>query len=171
MRLKTPALVAEAISVLQDVADGDIEACGKLQPRLYDVLPVLLQREENRPELAVIVKDPSERLDLLRAAAKAAGRGLALVAHGGSSSGSSTSSSSSHSSGSSLSANRQGLMCVARCCMAVVSAADSHIIRTRPFFDSRTQAEAAAAVGATGAHGSTLAAWIWMTAAAAAAAD
>lgn len=114
----------------------------KLQPRLYKALPVVEQRGEQRLGLKVAASSSIDKLALFKSAAAAASRGLALVTQ--------------ESSYCSLAANRQGLLCIARCCEAAAAMAVLYTASdTR-----RVQVEVAVAAQSAGMHHSaTAAAW------------
>jgi hypothetical protein len=110
-RLKL-VLSAEIRRVLKDVAEGNIDVFGKLQPRLYKALPLVPMVQEQigeRPTVLIAINGSNDRRALLKAVMKAASRGLALF-HAWASSYSS-----------SLPAHRQGLLCIARVCEATAA--------------------------------------------------
>lgn len=114
--MQRPDLVpfAEIHSVLEDLAKGDIDVFGKLQPRLFRALPKIQKRLGKPSYIAMAAFSPNE-LVLLTAAAAATSRGLSLVVHGSNSS-----------SSRSLPAYSNGLLCISRCCEAVIAIAALH---------------------------------------------
>lgn len=154
--MQRPKLVppAEIRSVLNDLAKGDIEVFGKLQPRLYTAMPMTQKRVEEPAK--IIIKSsisPSEERQLLEAAAVAASRGLTLVSQGASS----------NSSSGLLSADSQGLLCIARCCVAMIAFADLHSSSSSSTKPHAALVEVAVAVQSAGAPHNTVAAASWMT--------
>lgn len=131
----------EREKLLQKLAASDIEAFDRLQPRLYRAFPGgrNQQQAEEGPTIVVSVESLCNVVPILKAASKAAGRGLALVSQGAS-----------HSSSSGLSAHRQGLWCITRCCHAVARLAGFHVVNTPLSHARRAQVEVAVAVQSSG---------------------
>lgn len=125
----------ETSSVLNDLAKGDIDVFCRLQPRLYRVLP-FEQRAKERHVIVLAGHESSDMQFYLQLAAQAASRGLALVPQADSSS------------SSSLSAYRQGFLCIARCCEAVATM--MHVCYTEESDDRRAQVEVAVALQSAG---------------------
>jgi hypothetical protein len=146
-----PKLVpsAELRDVLKELADGDLDVFGKLQPRLYNALPIVQQRADERPTIIVPFDGTSTKLEVLQAVAKAASRGLALISRLCSSSSTTTSSSSSRTS--SLLAYRQALLCMARCCEALSGLIFGKLFEPGATMNRAAQLELAVALQSTGA--------------------
>lgn len=126
--------------VMKDLAEGDIDVCGKLQPRLFAALPMIQQPGAQRPVIAFPRVNHCDRMAVLKILAAAASRGLALVRQVATNI---------------ISKHWQGLLCIARCCYAVCQVALACISTSSSTTTRRGQVEVAVAVQSSGAQHST----------------